>query len=703
MKAERLPFRGLVWGGFALLLAVAPLVFSGGLGLAMLSQMGIAILACLSYNLLFGQGGMPSFGHAVYTGLAAFVAVHALNRIGDGSLPLPVSLLPLVGGLAGLAFALPLGWLSTRRAGTTFAMITLGIGELVFALAPLMPGFFGGEGGVSTDRVVGAPVLGISYGPQWQVYGLIAVYTFAGTAALYAFTRTPLGRILEAVRDDPERAEFVGYSARRVRHLAFVIAGFFAGIAGGLQALNFEIATAELVGTTRSGGYLLFTLLGGAGFFFGPIVGGVLMVVATVWLSAWTKAWLLYLGLAFLLTVMYAPGGIASLLAALWRVAARGRLRAIAGPGLALGGALAVLLAGATALVEMVYHLQLGAALGPRLEWLGVPLDTSGAGSWAGAALLLVAGGGLFEFARRRFVPRWQAVQAEIEAAEVRPPELEPADVRQSPGEPGEAPRATEADSTVPALELRGLRKAFGRTQVIRGATLALRPGERVALIGPNGAGKSTLFDLVSGRAAPDAGEVRLGGRRIDGLPPYQVRRLGLARSFQVSRLFGRLSVFDNLRCALLWPLGVGHACWRSLDGQSEVNARAEGLIARLHLAPRRDTPAAQLSYAEQRALEVGLAVAGGAPIVLLDEPTAGMSRSETQRFVALVRELTEGRTLLVVEHDMSVVFGLADRVAVLVQGEVIAFDTPEAVRADPRVREAYLGALPPGGQGAAP
>ncbi|WP_119157573.1 ABC transporter ATP-binding protein [Caldimonas tepidiphila] len=250
------------------------------------------------------------------------------------------------------------------------------------------------------------------------------------------------------------------------------------------------------------------------------------------------------------------------------------------------------------------------------------------------------------------------------------------------------------------ALELRGLHKRFGPTEVIRGASLAVRAGERVALIGPNGAGKSTLFELVGGGLRPDRGEILLHSARIDGLPPQRVRRLGLGRSFQVSRLFERMSVHENLRCALLWPLGHRYAFWKFMSGLRDVDAAAEALLERLHLRARRDTPAAELSQADRRALEIGLAVAGDPPVLLLDEPTAGMSQSETQRFVALIRELTAGRTLLMVEHDMGVVFGLADRIAVLVQGEVIAFDTPAAVRADARVQQAYLGELLPPAQG---
>ncbi len=251
--------RWIIWTLFALVLLFAPKVFSSNLSISMLAQMGIAIVACLSYNMLLGQGGMLSFGHAVYTGLGAYVAIHTLLNVADGVLPLPVSLIPLTGGLAGMFFAVLFGFVTTKKAGTPFAMITLGMAELVFAMSLMFSGFFGGEAGISADRMVGDPVMGITYGPAVQVYYLIAVYTFVCVALMFAFTRTPLGRILNAVRDNPERVEFIGYNTQKVRYLAFIIAGFFAGISGGLAAIQFEIVTAEVVGPLRSGAYLLFT------------------------------------------------------------------------------------------------------------------------------------------------------------------------------------------------------------------------------------------------------------------------------------------------------------------------------------------------------------------------------------------------------------------------------------------------------------
>ncbi len=244
------------------------------------------------------------------------------------------------------------------------------------------------------------------------------------------------------------------------------------------------------------------------------------------------------------------------------------------------------------------------------------------------------------------------------------------------------------------AVELREVRKNFGRTEIIRGATLAVQPGERVAIIGPNGAGKSTLFNLISGRFGLSSGEILLHGERIDGLKPYEINRKGLSRSFQVSNLFTRLSVFENLRCAVLWSLGYRYAFWKFLSELKDANARAEEVMQMIKLDRRRETLAMNLTYAEQRALEIGITIAGGSGVILLDEPTAGMSHSETERFVELIREVTVGKTLLTVEHDMGVVFGLADKIAVLVYGEVIAFDTPDRVRANAKVQEAYLGSV---------
>ncbi len=242
------------------------------------------------------------------------------------------------------------------------------------------------------------------------------------------------------------------------------------------------------------------------------------------------------------------------------------------------------------------------------------------------------------------------------------------------------------------ALELKDLRKSFGRTEIIRGVNLAVNAGERVGIIGPNGAGKSTLFNLISGRFEPSSGDVLLGGKRINGKRPFEINRMGLSRSFQITNIFPKLSVFENLRCGVLWSLGYKYTFLKFLADLDDANERADELMKMIKLDKKRDVLAINLTYAEQRALEIGITIAGGAGVILLDEPTAGMSRSETSRFISLIKEVTVGKTLLTVEHDMGVVFGLADRIAVVVYGEVLAFDTPDAVRANARVQEAYLG-----------
>ena len=244
------------------------------------------------------------------------------------------------------------------------------------------------------------------------------------------------------------------------------------------------------------------------------------------------------------------------------------------------------------------------------------------------------------------------------------------------------------------ALELSGLKKSFGRAEIIRGIDLAIPRGERHAIIGPNGAGKSTLFNLVTGKYTPTRGTVALNGEDVTGLPPFQINRRGLSRSFQITNIFPKMTVFENVRCGLLWSMGYGHSFWHFVGRERRLNERADEILERIGMSVKRDLFAGSLAYADQRALEVGVTVAGGADVIMLDEPAAGMSHSETDQIVALIREVTEGKTLVVVEHDMGVVFDLADRISVLVYGEIIASDTPENVRANAAVQEAYLGAV---------
>jgi branched-chain amino acid transport system permease protein len=406
--------RWMLWGASALLFAVAPHVFKGGFGLTLLTQMGTLIIFALSYNMLLGQGGMLSFGHAVYSGLGAYVTVHVLNLIGKGALYFPVPLLPLVGGVAGLAFGVLFGYVTTRRAGTTFALISLGVGEMVFACVLMFPGFFGGEAGVSTNRVVGKPFLGLSFGPALQVYYLVAVWCFLSMAAMFALTHTPLGRMANAVRDNPERAEFVGYNTQHVRFLQLVLSSFFAGVSGALSCINFEIVSAENVSAIRSGGVLLATFIGGVPFFFGPVVGAIVFIFFVVALSGFTKAWLLYLGLFFVLMVVYAPGGIASLVLMQIPVIRAGRWRELLVPYALAALAALVALAGLVGLVEMVYRLsEQGAST--VLEVLGVSFDARSASPWYAFAVVLAAGLAALRGAARRVGERWGAIQADLQ------------------------------------------------------------------------------------------------------------------------------------------------------------------------------------------------------------------------------------------------------------------------------------------------
>lgn len=410
--------RALAWGGFALILMAAPLVFRSSLALNMLSQMGYLIVICLSYNLLLGQGGMLSFGHAVYTGMGGFAAVAAISYVDGHGIAFPLVLMPLVGGLMGALVAVPLGYVSTKKAGTTFAMISLGIGELVVAFAIMLPDWFGGDGGISINRTYGKPLAGLTFGPQLQLYYLIAAWCFVCTVLMYAFTATPLGRMLNAVRDNPERAQFVGYNTQLVRFYSFIIAGFFAGVGGGLATINFEIFNAaDSLSGMRSGAYLLFTFLGGVTFFFGPMIGAVLMVLATVLLSELTAAWLLYLGLVFVLMIMYAPGGVASLIMMNVRMARAGKLARFAGLYGALVLACAVLLLGASLLIEMIYHMQLNVGMGSAMKYLGVQLDAAQAMPWLVAGAVALVGGLAVYQVGRRLALAWGAALGEIEAA----------------------------------------------------------------------------------------------------------------------------------------------------------------------------------------------------------------------------------------------------------------------------------------------
>ncbi|MDB5909562.1 MAG: branched-chain amino acid transporter permease [Massilia sp.] len=407
--------RFLVWSCFALILLVAPMIFTKGAALSILCQIGTVMIFGLSYNMLLGQGGMLSFGHAVYSGLGAFFAIHTMNQVATG-IHVPTTLIPLVGGFAGMFFGVLFGYVTTKKSGTTFAMITLGLVELVFASSLMFPGFFGGEGGVTTNRVMGQPFLGISYGPQIQVYYLIAFWLFLSTIAMFAFTQTPLGRILNAVRDNPERVEFIGYDTQWVRYLTLILSAFFAGISGALAAINFEIVSAENVSAIRSGSILLFVFIGGIGFFFGPLLGAVVGIFFSVMLSDFTAAWQLYLGLFFVVLVRFAPAGLASLLMLLLRVARFGKFGRIWKPLLALSVATLAGVFGMVIAIELLYHLTLESANGSTRRLFGMMVDTRSVAPWLVAAALVLAACAGYRKIQPRYWAAWSDVNAEIVA-----------------------------------------------------------------------------------------------------------------------------------------------------------------------------------------------------------------------------------------------------------------------------------------------
>ena len=388
-------------------MVLAPWIFDVPFEQSVLTQIAIAMVACLSYNMLWGQGGMLSFGHAVYTGLGAYMAMHVMQGLGSGGWGVPVSLIPLVGGVCGMGFAVVLGYVSTRKSGTTLAMITLGLGELVFAISLMFSDFFGGEAGLSGNRVQGAALWGIDFKSPIQVYYLIGAYTWVSVALMYAFTQTPLGRLLNAARDNAERLSFIGYQPQRVRYLAFIVSGFFAGVSGGMAVLHFEMVTADVVGTARSGAYLLFTILGGSGYFVGPLLGAVGMVLSGVLLSEWTTAGLLYLGLLFMAMVMYAPGGLASV--GVWHLSWVTRTGAARlwpwYRGCLMSAGVAAL--GAASAIELFYHRQWHSSVGQPLRWLGQPWATDQPLPWVLAALALTAGLVGWMFCKRHWDRVW--------------------------------------------------------------------------------------------------------------------------------------------------------------------------------------------------------------------------------------------------------------------------------------------------------
>ena len=410
------------WLIAALALVVLPQIpgLDGNFGRSLLSQMGIAAVFALSYNLLLGQTGLLSFGHAVYFGLGAYASIHLMRAI-DGGLPFPMPLVPLAGAAAGLFFGLLFGAVTTRRAGVVFALISLGVGELVFAAMRILQGFSGGEEGITANRGGGPHPFGLTFGPQLQVYYVIAFWAFVAAILLAAFLRTPVGRMCNAVRDNPERAAFIGYDPTRVRLIAFTVAAMFAGLAGGLHAINYEIVAAEAVGTGRSGGVLLMAYIGGVHHFFGAVLGAITITWLQVSLSDYTTAWQLYLGLFFIGMVLFAPGGLSGLLLMHRPIL---RTRAFGGvlKSYAMTAVPAVIAAcGATMLIEMNYRRATQPEAGVHMRLFGLDLDTSTAWPWIAALALLVFGALALRASWRSVQAAWQRATEEARLAPALP------------------------------------------------------------------------------------------------------------------------------------------------------------------------------------------------------------------------------------------------------------------------------------------
>jgi branched-chain amino acid transport system permease protein len=395
--AEKLKFYGL-WIAAGLVLLLLPRIFSSGGSLTTFSLIGISIIFSLSYNILLGQTGMLSFGHAVYYGLGGFLVVHAINIIGANKLSIPLPVVPFIGGLAGLFFAVLLGWVSTQRSGTAFAMISLGVAELIASSALILRTFFGGEAGVSANRTKLLKLFGWNFGPQIQIYYLVAAWTLIAVIAMYALTRTPLGRMCNAVRDNPERVQFVGYNPHVVRYLAFCFSGFFAGIAGGLAAINFEIANSAYLGAEQSGTVLFATYIGGVGFFIGPIVGAIFVTLLSLGLSDLTQVWQLYFGLIFIAVVLFAPGGITGLLMMHRPLIRAGTLaRVLPSYLIALLPTLSMIV-GLVLSIETIVHYTVNPGDDSHIKAFGVSFDAASPYIWSMAAILLIGG---FLLARR--------------------------------------------------------------------------------------------------------------------------------------------------------------------------------------------------------------------------------------------------------------------------------------------------------------
>jgi branched-chain amino acid transport system ATP-binding protein len=580
--------RGLLLA--AAVLATAPLYADyTPFYLGLLTEVLVFGLFALAYDVLLGHAGVLSLGHSAFLGVAAYVTGILLARY-----RLPIELSIIAGAIGGLLTSVILGLLVLRKRGVYLAMLTLALSQVFYYVVLMWTPVTGG-----TDGLGNLPILYLSEPLGWRLskrpvtrYYVVAAAIFLAMLAIRHLLRSPLGRVMRAVKANETRAAACGFDTRRVRLAAFAISGLFSGLAGALLTVVLEFVPIENIHWQMSGSVLIMTLFGGTGTLLGPFVGAGVFIWMRDFLSKHLEYWEVFVGGAFVLIVLFLPDGIAGTL--------------------------------------------------------------------------------VRRIARRRPAP--------ADAAEAGPPE---------PERLVKAGARTGADDGR-LLESRGLSKTFGGLTAVNRVDFQVRAGELRSVIGPNGAGKTTFFNLLTGVLPPSAGRILFKGRDITGLPAHAVSRLGIARSYQVTNIFGDLTVFENVRIAAQSRV-THYRFWGNADSLAAVNARAEEILRHLGLAPKRHARASELSHGEQRYLEIGIALATDPDFLLLDEPTAGMSPDETQRTAAFVRRLAGHVTIVVVEHDMEVVMGISDRITVLNYGEVLAEGTPAEIRENPDVRRVYL------------
>ncbi len=555
--------------------------------LGLLTEVLVFGLFALAYDVLLGHAGVLSLGHSAFLGVAAYITGVLLARF---HAPLEVSL--LAGAVGGLLTSWLLGVLVLRKRGVYLAMLTLALSQVFYYVVLMWTPVTGG-----TDGLGNLPILHLSAPLGWRLskrpitrYYVLAAIIVGAMLAIRHLLASPLGRAMRAVKANETRAAACGYDTRRVKLVAFLISGFFSGLAGALLTVVLEFVPIENIHWTMSGSVLIMTLFGGTGTLLGPFVGAGVFIWMRDFLSKHLEYWEVFVGGAFVLIVLFLPDGIV--------------------------GSLTRLLA------------------------------------------------------RRRPLPE------------------EPADLPATEPERVVKTRSGEGDGML--LESRGLTKVFGGLTAVNGIDFQVRRGELRSVIGPNGAGKTTFFNLLTGVLPSTSGRILFKGRDITALPAHAVSRLGVARSYQVTNIFGDLSVFENVRIAAQSRV-THYRCWGSAERLGEVNRRADEILRLMGLTAKRHVRGAELSHGEQRYLEIGIALATDPDFLLLDEPTAGMSPEETQRTAAFVRTLAGHVTIVLVEHDMEVVMGISDRITVLNYGEILAEGTPAEIRDNADVRRVYL------------